>query len=237
MKETDLFLPVKSYLEKAGYTVRAEVKNCDVTATMDDEIIIIELKLSVNIQLLIQATDRQRIADSVYVAVPRPSPRVLRSRIKGIKHILRRLEIGLIFVDLESSEQNIEIIFHPKKFVRRKQPKRKIALLKEISQRSENLNKGGVNKRKLVTAYRENAIQIAVFLDQMGEASPKELVKFGTGVKTQSILNKNFYKWFIRVSRGVYVLNEVGKTEIAKWPLLVYKYQEIYKQKKQISDE
>jgi len=71
MKESDLFKPIKKYLETSGYKVRAEVKNCDITATKDDELIIIELKLSVNIQLLIQATDRQRITDSVYVAIPR----------------------------------------------------------------------------------------------------------------------------------------------------------------------
>ena len=35
MQETDLFPPVKKYLEANGYTVRAEVKNCDITATKD----------------------------------------------------------------------------------------------------------------------------------------------------------------------------------------------------------
>ncbi len=32
MKESDLYLPLKKFLEKQNYTVKAEVKNCDVVA-------------------------------------------------------------------------------------------------------------------------------------------------------------------------------------------------------------
>ncbi len=32
LKETDLFEPVKHYLENQGYDVYGEVKNCDITA-------------------------------------------------------------------------------------------------------------------------------------------------------------------------------------------------------------
>ena len=123
MKESDLFVPIKKYLEKANYTVRAEVKNCDITATKDDELIIIELKLSVNVQLLIQATDRQHITDSVYVAIPKSAIKN-RKRWQGIKHILRRLELGLLLVDSKNLENPIEIVFHPIKFQKKKISKR-----------------------------------------------------------------------------------------------------------------
>jgi len=45
MHETDLFPPIKKHLEASGYTVRAEVRDCDITAFKDDELIIIELKI------------------------------------------------------------------------------------------------------------------------------------------------------------------------------------------------
>ena len=38
MLESDLYLPVKDYLEKHGYRVRGEVKNCDVVATKEDDL-------------------------------------------------------------------------------------------------------------------------------------------------------------------------------------------------------
>lgn len=220
--ETDLFPPVKKYLEANGYTVRAEVKDCDITATKDDELIIIELKLNVNIPLLIQATDRQRITDAVYVAIPRPSNRTQKMRWKGVKHILRRLEIGLIFVDIELDM--VEVVFHPIAFQRRKQKKRRKSLLKEASQRKENLNIGGSSKRKVITVYRQNAIQIAAYIQQLGPSKPKDLRELGTGYKTLSILGKDFYGWFQRVDRGVYDITDKGKTALKNYAELAGKF-------------
>ncbi|MDA3814361.1 MAG: DUF2161 family putative PD-(D/E)XK-type phosphodiesterase [Candidatus Cloacimonetes bacterium] len=147
MKESDLFEPIKNYLEANGYKVRAEVKNCDITATKDAELIIIELKLSANLQLFIQATDRQRITGSVYVAIPKPEQRS-KKHWKGILHILRRLELGLIFVDVENPVNPVVIVFHPIEFKRKKISKRKKAIIKEIENRSHNLNVGVSNKKK-----------------------------------------------------------------------------------------
>ena len=224
MKESDLFPYLKEYLETAGYTVRAEVNDCDIAATLGDEIIIIELKLRLNLELIIQATDRQRIIDSVYVAVPKPSGRAQKKRLKGVLHILRRLEVGLIFIEMDSKE-SVKIIFHPKQFQRRKQSRRKRALLKEISLRGKNRNVGGVTRRKIITAYRENVIQIAIYLKNLGETSAANLRKYGTGDKTSSILYSNFYKWFTRVDRGVYKLNERGAEEMMQWQDLVEHYE------------
>ena len=222
MQETDLFPPVKKYLEASGYTVRAEVKDCDITATKGDELIIIELKLNVNIPLLIQATDRQRITNSVYVAIPRPSNRTQKKRWKGVKHILRRLEIGLIFVDVELDM--VEVVFHPIIFQRRKQKKRRKVLLNEAFLRKENMNIGGSSKRKVVTVYRQNAIQIAAYLQQLGPSKPKELRELGTGDKTFSILGKNFYGWFQRVDRGVYDITAICKDALNEYAELAEKF-------------
>ena len=42
MTEKELFPPVRDLFVKRGYKVNAEVRDCDVTATKDDEFIIIE---------------------------------------------------------------------------------------------------------------------------------------------------------------------------------------------------
>ena len=59
--ETALYLPVKRFLEKLGLTVKGEVGGCDVVALSGDEppiVVIGELKLSFNLELVLQAVDR-----------------------------------------------------------------------------------------------------------------------------------------------------------------------------------
>ena len=57
--ETELYAPIKQYFEQRGYTVRAEMKHCDLVAIRGDEPpIIVELKKSFNIPLLVQGIDR-----------------------------------------------------------------------------------------------------------------------------------------------------------------------------------
>lgn len=54
MTEKELFPPVRDLFVKRGYKVNAEVRDCDVTATKDDEFIIIELKKNLSVTLLAQ---------------------------------------------------------------------------------------------------------------------------------------------------------------------------------------
>ena len=67
--ETALDAPVRAWLEAQGYVVRSEVQDCDLVATRADALVVIELKRQLGLPLLVQATQRQRQADSVYVAV------------------------------------------------------------------------------------------------------------------------------------------------------------------------
>lgn len=220
--ETDLYRPVYNYLVKQDYTVRSEVHNCDIAAIKGDELIIIEMKRALNITLLAQAVQRQKITDSVYVAIPRPpDKRKWMAQSKAVQALLKRLEIGLILVSLKRGRPPVEIIFHPTPVQRRKQKHVHRAIIQEIERRSADFNQGGSTRRKLVTAYRENAIQIACFLTERGPLSPKELRALGTGEKTLSILSRNVYSWFERVSRGLYTLSSQGKTELGNYPELV----------------
>ena len=224
IRETDLYAPLRDYLIAQGYTVRAEVKGCDVTATKGDDLIVIELKRSMNLTLLAQAAQRQRVADSVYVAVPRPSGGAGSRQWKGIRHLLRRLELGLILIPLESKAPRVEIVFHPVPFARRKQKSVRRALLEEMAGRSGDFNEGGSARRKLVTAYRECAIQIASCLDALGPLSTRALRARGTCSRTTAILYDNVYGWFERQGRGVYGLTAKGRKELKDYPELVGAY-------------
>lgn len=111
----------------------------------------------------------------------------------------------------------VEIVFHPSIYKVRKNNKLKESIIREINGRSGSYNTGGTTREKIMTAYRENAIHIACCLEKYGELSPKKLRELGTGTKTQSILSKNFYGWFERVTKGVYSLHSQGKIALENY--------------------
>jgi len=225
ISETDLYRPLHDYLVEQGYTVRGEVKNCDIAAVKDGDLIVVELKRALNIPLLVQAVQRQKITDSVYVAVPRPSnKRKWMAGSRGVQDVLRRLEVGLIFVSPNGRRPKVEVIFHPLPFERRKRKSAHRAVLQEIERRSADFNEGGCCRRKIVTAYRENAVQVACYLTETGPTSPKALRDLGTGPKTYGILYHNVYGWFERIGKGVYALSAKGRAELAQYPELVEHY-------------
>lgn len=215
MSETELYRPVADYLVAQGYSVQGEVRGCDLTATRSDELVAVELKLRFGLSVLAQAVERQKAVDSVYIAIPRPKHGIRNRRLHSYLHLLRRLELGLILVRCSDDCPRVEIALHPVAFdstaSRRHARRTRRSIIREMQGRSGNYNVGGSTREKLVTAYRENAIRIACCLSRFGPMSPKQLRGFGTGEKTQSILTKNFYGWFVRVSYGQYDLDEKGR--------------------------
>lgn len=229
--ETDLYKPVHDYLTDRGYTVRGEVAHCDLTAVKGEELVVVELKRSFNLELLLQGVNRQRAADTVYLAIPRPRGGIHTPRWRDITHLLRRLELGLMLVSLSGSEAcRVEIALDPVPFDRErsiKQAKKKrTAILREAAARYQDHNVGGSTRRKLMTAYRENAIQIACCLALHGKLSPKKLRELGTGKKTYTILHKNVYGWFDHTAKGVYALTGAGMLALEEYRELADHYSE-----------
>lgn len=211
MKETELYPLLKSYFEDQGFFVQAEVNNIDIVAEKDDLMIIIEMKTQLNMKLIYQGCQRQKITDNVYLAVPKlTNKKTLKERL----HILRRLNLGLLVVDLDNNV--VEAILDPTEFVFRRSKKKRQRLLKEMNQRVTNVNIGGTTKKKLVTSYRERVIRIAYYLLD-GEKSTKELKELSGIINATSYLQKNYYHWFYRVSRGVYNLTELGIIELKRY--------------------
>ena len=69
--ETTLYQPIKNFLETRGYSVKGEIGGCDIVALSDDEpplVVVCELKLSFNLELILQAVDRASAGDEVWVA-------------------------------------------------------------------------------------------------------------------------------------------------------------------------
>lgn len=222
--ETDLYAPVAEFLTSQGYTVRSEVEHCDITAVRGDELVVIELKRGFSLELLIQATRRQRITEAVYIALPRPRH---SRRWIGLKHLLRRLELGLILVSVNGHKPRVEVAFHPLPFARRRQRRARQAVLREIAHRSGDFNTGGSSRRKLVTAYREQALHIACCLEQHGPMTAVQLRALGATPKTYSILYGNVYGWFTRVAPATYDLTTQGRAELQQYPEVVGKWRTV----------
>lgn len=226
--EVDLYKPIQTNFVHEGYQVYGEVKDCDIVAVKDDELVVIELKLTLSVDLLIQAAKRQRITNQVYIAIPKPKYRKNSKAWTEKCHLVRRLELGLIVVSFSGMRAKAEILFQPTPFNNRKSSgqsklKRK-AIMKEINGRSADFNVGGSNRTKIMTAYKESCIQIACYLEKLGPLSPKALIQMGTGDKTSSILTKNYYAWFERIKRGTYVISEKGREEVKDYPDLLNYY-------------
>ncbi|MCY0876177.1 MAG: DUF2161 family putative PD-(D/E)XK-type phosphodiesterase, partial [Firmicutes bacterium] len=172
LSETDLYAPVRDLLLAQGYTVRAEVNGCDLVAVRDEHMVIVELKTAFNTALLIQAADRQRIADEVYIAIPRPDKSLRSARWEGILHLLRRLELGLIFVRLPQTRNRsvaqAEIALLPEPYIGKRQTRVRKKILRETVHRSADYNVGGSTRTPLITAYRERAVHIACCLAHFG---------------------------------------------------------------------
>jgi len=221
MKETDLYAPVKAFFEAQGYEVKAEVTDCDLVAIRDtDPPVIVELKLSLSLELLMQGIERQKITDAVYVAVPAGRGKAWASRSKNAVKICGRLGLGLISVRFNAGQGTVIVHSDPGAHKIHKLAKRKSALLLEFQRRVGDPNTGGQSRRAIITAYRQDALRIAVAL-KAGPCTPSALAKSLEIPKAASVLQKNYYGWFLRVERGVYAIGPEGLTALKTYHEIV----------------
>ncbi|HEY0828417.1 MAG TPA: DUF2161 family putative PD-(D/E)XK-type phosphodiesterase [Bacilli bacterium] len=215
LSETELYLPVKSFLEQRGYQVKGEIKNCDIVATSPDleEPIIIELKKTFNLSLIFQGIDRLKLSDQVYLAVEKTKKKAgaQNQRWGDISNLCRMLGLGLMTVQFfKSKPPAIEVLTEPFPYIPRSSKKRVTRLLYEFNERSGDYNVGGSNKRKLVTVYREKALYCAYFLEKHEKLSPRQLKILTGSSNVSDTLQKNYYGWFERQERGIYALTPKG---------------------------
>src|SRR5690606_28370187 len=71
MAETDLYLPLKSFMESAGYAVKGEINDCDLVGVLEGDppvVIVCEMKLAFNLELVMQGVKRAAFCDEVWLA-------------------------------------------------------------------------------------------------------------------------------------------------------------------------
>lgn len=218
MKESDLYPPLKRFLESQNYEVKGEVQDCDVLAIRDKVApVIVELKLSLNLNVLLQAVDRLSMTPKVYIGIP-PQCKILNRKRRHIIKLLRMLGLGLLVIDSDTENGSVNVLLDPGTYKPRKSKHRQERLLGEFVKRVGDPNLGGIVKRKgIMTAYRQRALAIALFLQQQGADKASHIAQTLREPKARDILYRNVYEWFDRVSRGVYKLSPRGKQEILLW--------------------
>ena len=210
VRETDLYDPVKRFLEGQGYTVKGEVGAVDVVACRGDEApVLVELKTAFSLSLFHQAMERLAVSDLVYVAVPHKSGKAFSKSLKRNTALCRRLGIGLLTVRLKDG--SVYPHADPGPYRPRRSNVKKQRLLKEFAKRVGDPNSGGATRRNLVTAYRQDALRCLDFLAANG-ATKAAKVAAATGVETaRRIMSDDHYGWFERVQTGVYAITPKGE--------------------------
>ncbi len=219
MKESDLYLPLKRFLESQNYEVKGEVQDCDAVAVRGAEApVVVELKLSLNLDVILQAVDRLSLTSKVYIGVPKQC-KVLRRRRKRVVKLLRMLGLGLLTIDSKPDTGSVKVLLDPGEYRPRPSKHRRERLLGEFIKRVGDPNLGGAEKRKgVMTAYRQRTLEIAHFLDQQGPTKASQIARALHQPETRNILYRDVYGWFDRVSRGIYKLSPRGQQEIHLWP-------------------
>jgi len=218
MKESDLYSPLKLFLESQGYEVKGEIQDCDVVAVRGKEApVIVELKLSLNLSVILQAVERLSLSQKVYIGVPRQC-KILKKQRRNIIKLLKMLGLGLVIIDVDRVTVNVEVLLDPGDYKPRKSKHRQERLLGEFIKRVGDPNLGGAAKRKgIMTAYRQRALLIARFLQEQGPTKASIVAQKVQEPKAREILYNNVYGWFDRVARGVYELSPRGEQEITLW--------------------
>ena len=209
-KETALYDPIRTFLETEGYRVQAEVKHCDIAAQKDGVLVVVELKKAFGLKLVYQALERQSLADAVYVAIPRPKKGAKEKAWRDMLRLLKRLELGLLTVALDSPLQTVDVVLTPSDSMAHKNKRKKEQLQAEMAGRQLAENIGGMTRRKIITAYREKSIRLACLLERMEKISPAVLRERGLE-ELIPLLSRNYDKWFQRVEKGVYTLSDKGR--------------------------
>ncbi|MFC4305034.1 DUF2161 domain-containing phosphodiesterase [Cohnella boryungensis] len=211
------------------------------------EPVIAEMKKTFTLPLLLQGIDRQKTGAAVWLAVERNRTKkgAHNQRFSDITHLCKRLGLGFLTVTFyRTKAPAIEVWCEPAIPDQRNTgfgsgtgtgavadaiqpygiaaPKRRskakaAKLLKEFNGRSGDYNVGGSTKRKLITAYRERAIQCALALACHGPSAPRQIRDWTQCPNPALLLRQDHYGWFRRIAKGVYELTPAGEAALGQY--------------------
>jgi hypothetical protein len=215
--ETNLYVPVKRFLERLGFEVKGEIGGCDVVALSRDAppiVIIGEMKLAFNLELVLQGVDRATSCDEVWLAVGMAANGRGRESDPRVRKLCRRLGFGLLTV---SARGDVDIVVSPAAPTPRRDQRRRSRVIDEHRKRQGDPTAGGGSRQPIMTAYRQQALACASVLAQ-GSQRVRDLRQCVPDAP--KILQGNVYGWFVREERGIYALTEAGRIALERWLIM-----------------
>ena len=213
--ETSLYLPVKRHLESLGFTVKGEIGGCDLVALNSDDppvVVIGELKLSFNLELILQGVERAGACDEVWLAARLSMRGKGRESDARYRNLCRRLGFGMLGV---TDRGDVEMLVAPSTVGPRRNPKKRSRLVSEHQRRKGDPVAGGSTRTPIMTAYRQQALSCAAAM-AAGPRRVRDLrLEYPDAGK---MLLHNVYGWFERVGHGVYTLTNAGHAALKRWP-------------------
>ncbi len=213
--ETTLYQPVKRFLEKLGFTVKGEIGGCDLVGLSADDppvVVIGELKLTFNLELILQAVDRAPAGDEIWIAARLSARGKGRESDARYRNLCRRLGFGMLGI---TDRGEVEVLVKPPTTSPRREPKTRSRLVAEHQRRQGDPVLGGSTRAPIMTAYRQQALACASAL----AAGPQRVRDLRERCPDAGkILLHNVYGWFERAERGVYGLTDAGRAALKRWP-------------------
>lgn len=214
-RETDLYGPVKTFLEGQGYVVKSEVGAADVVALRGGEPpVIVELKLGFSLTLVHQCIARLSVTDDVYMAVATGKGKPFAKSLKNMTKLCRRLGLGLMTVRLK--DDLVQVHCDPAPYAPRKSKKREGQLLAEFAKRVGDPNDGGQTRVGLITAYRQDALKVAMYLFEVGACRGADVAREIGVERATTMMRNDHYGWFEKVETGIYGLTPKGADAVAQ---------------------
>lgn len=213
--ETSLYEPVKAFLETAGFSVKGEIGGCDLVGMIEGEpplLVICELKMSFNLELVLQAVDRAALADEIWIAARISAKGRGREADTRFRNLCRRLGIGMLGV---ADTGHVSVIVSAAAPMPRLNAKRRTRLVREHRNRRGDTARGGSTRTPIMTAYRQRALLCAEALKR-GAIRPRDMKHLAADAGR--ILLDNVYGWFDRTGTGLYALNADGQAALERWP-------------------
>ena len=213
-RETDLYPAVKTFLEGQGYVVKSEVGAADVVAIRGGEPpVIVELKLAFSLTLVHQCVARLGVSDDVYMAVARGKGKRFLKSVKDMTRLCRRLGIGLLTVRV--SDGLVQVHCDPGPYAPRQNKRKQGQLLKEFAGRIGDPNDGGQTRVGLITAYRQDAFKLAMYLFEIGASKGADVARETGVARATTMMRDDHYGWFEKVEKGIYGLTPKGAEAVA----------------------
>lgn len=111
IKESELYYPLKIFLEQQDYEVYSEVKGkwfkkrADVVATKENKLVSFEMKTSLTFAVIDQARFWQRFSEEVTIVVPKTKTKRSHTALE----VIGALGIGLIEIDMHNYNRAVSL--------------------------------------------------------------------------------------------------------------------------------